>query len=222
MGTVAADTQIASAGESSDEIHSAALALAEPKAGLSWLDIGCGTGEVLRAVRNAYSPKSLVGVDVIDWLADDLRNDVQMDVGQAEQIELEPADRVLMVEVIEHLDAPWSVLRAAVEAVAPGGRIVVTTPSVTNLRHRGELLLRGRLTSFRPDNRPHFGPALPHVIERVMAAGGLKTAVCFCARDIIPNTGGRLWPKWIHARAPEMTSLSVAVVGTASPSQAVT
>lgn len=207
--------QRASAGGSADEIHRWALALAEPRPALDWLDIGCGTGGVLRAIRDAHAPAALRGLDSLDWLDDDLRGDVELTVGPAEALAPEPADRVLMVEVIEHLEAPWSVLRAAARAVRPGGLIVVTTPSVTNLRHRGELALRGRLTSFRPDNEPHLGPALPHVIGRVLRDAGLAVSTHHGGRDVIPGTGGRQWPRRAHAAAPELTSVSVAVVGRA-------
>jgi SAM-dependent methyltransferase len=207
------EAQLGSAGDSAAEIHDAALALAEPRPGLSWLDVGCGTGTVLRAIRDRHAPAALLGVDAIEWLDEDLRGDVEMIVAPAEQVGLEPADRVLMVETIEHLEAPWSVLRAAAGAVRPGGLIVVTTPSVTSLRHRAELLLRGRLTSFRPDNLPHLGPALPHVTARVMSEAGLTTSVSWCCRDVVPKSGGRRWPAPLHRAAPQLTSLSVAVVG---------
>ena len=205
--------QRASAGGSSDEIHSLALSRSRPQPGLSWLDIGCGTGTVLREVRTNYEPASLIGVDVIDWLADSLRGEVEMHVGPAERElpELDPVDRVLMVEVLEHLDSPWSVLRAAAALVAPGGRIVITTPSITNLRSRAELLLRGRLTSFRQDNQPHLTPALPHVVKWVLGEAGLRASIEYGARDIIPLTGGKLWPRPIHAKAPRLTSVSVVV-----------
>jgi SAM-dependent methyltransferase len=213
--TAGAKAQLASAGGSSGEIQRAAVELADPRPGLTWLDVGCGTGQVLRTIRDLHSPASLAGVDVLDWLAEDLRPAVAMTVGRAEQAALGPADRVMMVEAIEHLDAPWSVLRNAAAAVKPGGAIVVTTPSVTNLRHRLELSLRGRLTSFRPDNVPHLGPALPHVIERLLGERGMKTSVSYCGRDVVPGTGGRHWPRRAQTALPELTSVSVAIVGRA-------
>ena len=209
--------QLASGGNSSTEIHELAIELARPEPGLSWLDVGCGRGDVLRAVRDRHQPAALCGVDLIDWLDPDLRDDVTMVLGGAEEMleGEERFDRVLMVEALEHLDAPWRALRAAARRVAPGGRIVVSTPSVTNLRHRAELLVRGRLTSFRPDNLPHLTPALPHVVERVLRDTGLVPRSTYGARDVVPLTGGRLWPRAVHERAPELTSVSVFVLADA-------
>jgi 2-polyprenyl-3-methyl-5-hydroxy-6-metoxy-1,4-benzoquinol methylase len=207
--------QLGSGGDSTTEIHAAALQAAVPATKLSWLDIGCGKGAVLRKVRDTWSPRSLRGVDLIDWLEEDLRQDVQLLTGPAEEMlaEVGPVDRVLMVEVIANLEAPWTVLRAAARLVAPGGRIVVSTPNTQSLRSRLELLTKGQLTGFRPENKPHFTPALPHVIERVLREEGLSTHRLYRGRDVIPFTGGRPWSDGVHRRAFELTSVSVIVVG---------
>jgi 2-polyprenyl-3-methyl-5-hydroxy-6-metoxy-1,4-benzoquinol methylase len=214
--SVTAAEQLASKGDSSEEIHAAALRFAAPLRGLDWLDLGCGRGHILREVAARHAPGSLTGVDAIDWLDPDLREAVRLIVGPAEQAELPRSDRVLMIEVIEHLEAPWTVLRRAAGAVRPGGVIVVTTPSVANLRSRLELLARGRLTSFRPENIPHLGPALPHVVERILGEAGMRTEVRHCGRDVVPKTAGRCWPRRVHELAPELTSVSVAVIGRAT------
>jgi 2-polyprenyl-3-methyl-5-hydroxy-6-metoxy-1,4-benzoquinol methylase len=196
-------------------VQTDALAAAAPQSGLAWLDIGCGRGTVLRAIRERHRPARLTGVDVIDWLDDDLRRDIELIVAPAEEalVELPAADRVLLIETIEHLDAPWSVLRAAARLVATGGRIVVSTPTVANLRHRLELPIRGELTYFRRDNVPHQTPALPHVIERILGEEGLMTTRGHAGTDIIPFTGGRRWPAGVCRRAPALTAISVVVIG---------
>jgi SAM-dependent methyltransferase len=122
-------------------------------------------------------------------------------------------DRLLLIETIEHLDAPWTVLRAAARLVAPGGRIVVSTPTVANLRHRLELPIRGQLTYFRPDNLPHQTPALAHVIERILDEEGVATTRGYAGTDIVPFTGGRHWPRFLRGRAPALTASSVVVTG---------
>jgi SAM-dependent methyltransferase len=205
--------QLASAGASMEEIVAAALSAARPEPRLSWLDIGCGTGDLLRRIRDEWAPASLYGIDPIDWLEDDLRADVEFQAVAAEEAtDLPRVDRVMLVEVIEHLDAPWSALRAAARLVLPGGRIVVSTPNIATLRNRLELGLRGTLTSFRPDNEPHVSPALPHVTTRVLEQEGLTVeAPRFAGTDVVSLTKGRLWPQGLRRRYPKLASVSVVI-----------
>jgi 2-polyprenyl-3-methyl-5-hydroxy-6-metoxy-1,4-benzoquinol methylase len=207
--------QLDSAGASMSSIIEAALAAARPEPGLRWLDIGCGRGEALRAVRDRWQPATLAGVDPIDWLDEDLRGDVDFHAIAAEQLSgLGPADRVLMIEVIEHLEAPWSVLRDAARLVAPGGRLVLSTPNLATLRNRLELAVRGELTSFRPGYEPHVSPALPHVVARILDEEGLVAEPPrFAGADVISLSKGRLWPEVLRRRLPALTSVSVVIAG---------
>jgi 2-polyprenyl-3-methyl-5-hydroxy-6-metoxy-1,4-benzoquinol methylase len=205
--------QLGSGGSSLSEIVERVVEVAEPARGLRWLDIGCGRGELLRMIRDRWQPAELWGIDAIDWLEDDLRPDVRFQAVAAERAEgLPAADRVTLVEVIEHLEAPWTVLRRAAQLVAPGGLIVLSTPNLATLRHRLELALRGRLTNFRPDNLPHISPALPHVIARILHEEGLDVLEPrYAGPDVISLTGGRVWPQRIRDRLPVLTCVSVIV-----------
>jgi SAM-dependent methyltransferase len=211
--------QIDSAGASTDEIVQAALDAAQPERGLRWLDIGCGRGDLLREVRDRWQPAALCGADPIDWLDDDLRADVSFHAMPAEQADVLPvADRVLLVEVIEHLEAPWSALRKAARLVAPGGRIVVSTPNLTTLRNRLELGLRGQLTSFRPHYEPHISPALPHVTTRILGEEGLAVqAPRYAGADVISLSRGRVWPERVRGRYPSLTSVSTVIAARRAP-----
>jgi len=204
-------SQEASGGASNEEIVAEALRAAQPRLGLSWLDIGCGTGDLLRRIRAEWEPGRLVGVDPLPWLASDLADEVEFHQAGAEQIgSLSPVDRVMLIETIEHLEAPWTVLRAAANLVAPGGRIVVSTPNVANLRHRIELALKGQLTNFRPGYEPHLTPALPHVTSRILEEEGLTfESVAYAGADVIPGAGGRCWPELARERWPRLLSVSV-------------
>jgi len=203
--------QVASGGASMEEIVEAALEAARPEAGLRWLDVGCGRGDLLRRIRDEWRPSELHGIDPIDWLDPDLRADVAFHTVAAEDAdELPVVDRVLLVEVIEHLEAPWTALRKAARLVAPGGRIVVSTPNLATLRNRLELGLRGHLTSFRPGYEPHISPALPHVSARILAEEGLDLdPPRFAGSDVISLSGGRVWPESIRRRYPHLTSVSI-------------
>jgi SAM-dependent methyltransferase len=206
--------QLGSSGSSTDAIVAAAFAAARPQPGLLWLDIGCGRGDLLRTIKRRAEPRGLRAIDAIDWLDADLRNDVDFHLASADNLDVsEPADRVLLVEVIEHLEAPWTALRQAARLVAPGGRIVVSTPNLATVRTRLELGLRGNLTSFRPGYEPHLSPALPHVTARVLAEEGLNVQPpSFAGPDVISLTGGRLWPERVRVRFPRLLSVSVIVV----------
>jgi 2-polyprenyl-3-methyl-5-hydroxy-6-metoxy-1,4-benzoquinol methylase len=205
--------QIGSAGVSMGEILEGALTAARAQPHLRWLDIGCGRGDLLRRVRDELQPAELTGVDPIDWLEQDLRGDVTFHQAAAEEVYgLPVADRVMMIEVIEHLEAPWGALRQAARLVAPGGWIVISTPNLARLRNRLELAVRGQLTSFRPDNEAHISPAPPHVTSRILREEGLvPDEPVFAGNDVISLSGGRHWPAGLHRHLPTLTSVSVIV-----------
>jgi 2-polyprenyl-3-methyl-5-hydroxy-6-metoxy-1,4-benzoquinol methylase len=207
--------QLASLGRASDAIHAAVLGASMPRPGLSWLDIGCGRGDLVRAIRVLDPAASITGVDTIDWLPPDMRGEVELILAAAEDglESVGPADRVMMVEVLEHFEAPWTVLRKAARLVAPGGMLVLSTPNIATLRHRIEFATRGRLTSFRPDHPAHLTPALPHVIARILTDEGLQVVTSYADRDIVPLSGGRPWPIWLHARMGRLTRTSLLVTG---------
>lgn len=213
-GRTGVESQLRTAGSAAPEVHAAAVTLADPRPGLSWIDVGAGTGDVLRQVRDRWRPCSLTAVDVLPWLAPDLRADVDMRIGDAVEVlpSLSPADRVIAVETIEHLDAPWTFLRLAARAVKPGGRLVVTTPNVTNFRHRLELAVRGQLTTFRPADLQHLTPALVHVIESVLRQEGMAdVGRAYATADVVPRTGGRRWPARLVSRSPQWFCTSLIV-----------
>jgi 2-polyprenyl-3-methyl-5-hydroxy-6-metoxy-1,4-benzoquinol methylase len=218
-GERSSSSQLASGGASNEEIIDAALAAARPHARLRWLDIGCGRGDLLRRVRDQWRPAELRGVDPLDWLDDDLRADVDFQTLAAEQLgALQPADRVLLVEVLEHLEGPWSALRAAARLLAPGGWIVTTTPNVATLRNRLELAVKGTLTSFRPDYQPHLAPALPHVTSRILAEEGLQVQPpAYAGADVISLSKGRIWPEAARRRYPRLGSISVVIAAQRPP-----
>ncbi len=220
MASASFAEQQASAGKSDEPIVNAVLEAARPERGLRWLDIGCGTGDLLRRIRDEWEPLSLAGVDALPWLDPDLADDVDFHEVSADVADMPVADRVLMVETIEHLEAPWTSLRRAAQLVAPNGWLVVSTPNVATLRHRLDLSVRGQLTSFRPDNEPHLTPALPHVTSRILASEGLQVQEpLYAAADVVPFTGGRHWPEAMRLRFPRPLSISVIVAGSRPASQ---
>jgi len=218
---VSYSAQLASGGTSARQVVDATLEAARPQRNLSWLDVGCGRGQLLRRIRDEWEPQALYGLDPISWLADDLRPDVTFYEIAAEDADGLPlVDRVLLATVIEHLEAPWRALRKAAHLVAPGGRIVVSTPNVGSLRSRLQLAARGNLAAFRPEHEPHISPALPHVISRILTEEGLVTdPPSFAGGDMIPFVR-RAWPGLVQGLFPVLAS-KVVVVAAERPAVAV-
>lgn len=75
----------------------------------------------------------------------------------------ESFDWVACVEGVEHLEAPGHFLRECARVLAPGGRLVVTTPNTLNLPSRLRALLTGFPSLMRPIMEPDPEPAHDHV-----------------------------------------------------------
>lgn len=212
------DDQRSSRGRSAQGIHEAALDAARPEPGLRWLDIGCGRGDVLRLIDARHSPVTLAGVDIIDCLAPDLRGIVDLTIAPAEKAVLScaPADRVLLIECLDDLDAPWSVLRAAAGLVKRGGYLVLSVPNIASLRSRVEFALRGFPSTFRPENPAQQSPILAHVVKRVCLQEGLDPQPpVYALPEIIPFTNGRQWPTPIARRFERALNVSMVVAARA-------
>jgi 2-polyprenyl-3-methyl-5-hydroxy-6-metoxy-1,4-benzoquinol methylase len=100
------------------------------KPGDTILDIGCGTGAILKELSKTYN---VVGIDMSPLAIEyskkrGLKNVFEMTVQEF------PRDKfnvkaVLLLDVIEHIDDDVDVLRNAREIVGPNGRVIITVPA---------------------------------------------------------------------------------------------
>jgi len=93
------------------------------------LDVGAGPGLLLAAARShGWEPH---GVDLNPWAARWARDQLGVDVqiGSLEEAGLEPAsfDAVTMMDVIEHVSDPDTLVAEAAQATRPGGVLAVLT-----------------------------------------------------------------------------------------------
>lgn len=100
------------------------------KPGDTILDIGCGTGAILKALSEKYR---VIGIDMSPLAVEYSRKRGLTDVFEM-RVEDFPADRydvraALLLDVIEHIDDDLSVLERAREIVGPDGRVIVTVPA---------------------------------------------------------------------------------------------
>ncbi len=96
------------------------------------LEVGCGTGNVLRVLRQACPDGMVVGLEL--WL-DGLRFARERSAGLLVQGDVrhcpfgKPFDLIGMFDVLEHVPEDLETLRALRSALAPGGRLILTVPA---------------------------------------------------------------------------------------------
>jgi 2-polyprenyl-3-methyl-5-hydroxy-6-metoxy-1,4-benzoquinol methylase len=108
----------------------------EPVPGGRFLEIGCGSGEHLAAMRDLGWQ-----VQGIDADADAVRTAQQrglpVQCGMVKELGFAPAsfDAIGLCHVIEHVDDPVDVLRTCRELLVPGGRLTLVTPNIQSVGH---------------------------------------------------------------------------------------
>jgi SAM-dependent methyltransferase len=124
------------------------------------LDLGCGTGELGRAIKARQSAQ-VVGVTYSSAEAaraqDVLDQVLEVDLNRFETPDLEPFDCIVCSHVLEHLAWPEEVLRHLRPLLAPAGRLVVALPNIVVWRQRLRLLFgEFRYTDGGLMDRTHF------------------------------------------------------------------
>jgi 2-polyprenyl-3-methyl-5-hydroxy-6-metoxy-1,4-benzoquinol methylase len=110
------------------------------------LDLGCGEG--MAAARLAEAGNRVTGLDVLpapksrarleDYVCWDLSRGLDPGLLQGKRF-----DKILLMDVLEHLADPESVLRPCRDLLEPHGQVVVSVPNVANVTVR-LMLLMGR------------------------------------------------------------------------------
>lgn len=117
------------------------VAQAELPPGARVLDVGCGQGAL--SLRLADLGFQVDACDQFDLCK--CKEAVRFVHASAEAAELAgPYDAIFLVEVLEHVEAPFALLRKYAARLKPGGRLIVTTPNVDSDLSRAWFLLKGR------------------------------------------------------------------------------
>lgn len=96
------------------------------------LEVGCGTGNVLKTLRQACPEGRVVGLEL--WF-NGLRFAQQRSAGPLVQGDVrnspfgKPFDLIGMFDVLEHVPEEVETLKALREALTPGGRLILTVPA---------------------------------------------------------------------------------------------
>jgi 2-polyprenyl-3-methyl-5-hydroxy-6-metoxy-1,4-benzoquinol methylase len=89
------------------------------------------------------------------------------DAGFSKQLGEGQFSMVTAVEVIEHVEAPISLLRNARRLLKPGGLVVITTPNVDNISARVKFLLTEKIRMMDETSEPtHISPVFWDLFQR--------------------------------------------------------
>jgi len=148
--------------------------------GSSLLDVGCGFGEVLSGIPNAYR---LHGIDYSDSnvrvAQEILKGSAEVKWGSIYQIPYQTAsqDVCLCLEVIEHIEDDARAVREIVRVLKPGGILITAVPSTYYWPQYKQLI-----GHFRHYTRPSF--------KDLLCGAGLTL------KEYLPN-----YPNWYIAYA---------------------
>lgn len=117
------------------------LKMLNVKPGETVLDAGCGLGYFLLKLKD--SGATLYGMDVSPESVEYVKKHIteHATTGAVEQIPYNDNtfDNVLFCEVIEHVEDDEAVLKEIRRVLKPGGRVVITTPSLKGFRAHAKL-----------------------------------------------------------------------------------
>ena len=108
------------------------------------VDIGCGTGALIRQVHDRYD--TVVGIDFIPLKRPEFANALVLRADLRDGIPLTDgvAETLTATELIEHIADPTLLVREAFRIARPGAEFVLTTPNVRYVRHLLRLVVQGR------------------------------------------------------------------------------
>lgn len=101
----------------------------------------------------------------------------QWDIQKGFPYNHQAADIVTFLEIVEHLNNPWTCIENIAAAMAPGGFLILTTPNPGWGTSRLNLLFKGFLTCFTQsdlDLNHHVFVAWPHIVQKLLTDNGLE------------------------------------------------
>ena len=134
-----------------------------------WLDVGCGAGALMRAARS--QGWEVIGTEVSPPAAEALRaQDLDVRLGELETLDLPEVDVVSLVEVVEHVPDPRTLVSDAARLLRPGGVMYITTPHARGVSAR---VLRTGWSAVTPPE--HLQLFSVNGLRTMIKAAGLET-----------------------------------------------
>lgn len=104
--------------------------------GIKVLEIGCACGATLLQIKNIYKNAKLYGIELSEHAAVDAGLIAEVSAVNIETSELsyphEFFDFIIMADVLEHLENPWTVLERIRKYLKSDGKILASVPNVAH------------------------------------------------------------------------------------------
>lgn len=166
-------------------LHEQVVKILERKVGKgsTVLDMGAGQGALSARLNDLGYMVTAVDVDDNDYAIhgsnirfEHVNFDEEENLVRFSEKNESSFDVVCGVEVIEHLENPWSYIRGLIKLVRKGGLVLVTTPNVTSWLSRLCFLRTGLFLSFQKENLSygHINPISSFELNLIMSRCGLK------------------------------------------------
>jgi len=117
-------------------------------AGTTVLDVGAGAGAFSKRLTDLGYSVTALDVDPQKWIPKDIPFLIlDIDKGIKGSVN-NTYDSVCCLEVIEHVENPWNLLREIYSVTKPGGYLLLSTPNITSFCSRALFFLTGRFHQF--------------------------------------------------------------------------
>jgi 2-polyprenyl-3-methyl-5-hydroxy-6-metoxy-1,4-benzoquinol methylase len=147
------------------------------------LDLGCGAGATLGLLKEKYSNVWLAGLEM-DFASAESARKVGNEIWCANadtfdfsnHIELDSLDLILCLDILEHLNDPWTVVQRLSPLLRKGGVLITSIPNIRYHKVIKNLLIDGTFdyTDEGVMDRTHLRFFVRSTAEKLVSCGGLK------------------------------------------------
>ena len=151
------------------------------------LEIGCGTGATLQAIREKLDLEWIGGVELNKEAAERARPvcdkvwNVDVEAYElGEVIEAGTLDVILCLDVLEHLVDPWEQIWRFSKLLRPGGVLIASIPNIRYYKVGFNLYFKGdfRYCDSGILDRTHLRFFVKETIEELVTCSGLELLEC--------------------------------------------
>ena len=143
-------------------------------AGTTVLDVGAGAGAFSQRLADLGYSVTALDVDPDKWIPKDIPFLV-LDIDNGIKASVASTyDSVCCLEVIEHVENPWNLLREIYSVTKPGGYLLLSTPNITSFLSRALFFLTGRFHQFNDGDLSygHINPVSAFELEHAATQVG--------------------------------------------------